>query len=143
MSRKRIVFNNGGSSEDSLSPPEKRFKKEVWENRAKRLETEEASDFKIIVKDQTIRTHKVYLMDFPYFKNKIESQSYFKDEELDQINISKFDYEIVYGMIKYMYTLKVDITMENVQDLFKIADEVWKFEIWKMELSINFINFLF
>ncbi|XP_055325979.1 kelch-like protein 41 [Sitodiplosis mosellana] len=122
MSRRRIVYNYP-SSEDSLSPEEKRFRRDCWENRMKRLETGDESDSKIIVGDKTIRTHKVYLTDFPYFKQKFGSQKKFREDECDQINISEYEYAIVYEMVKYMYSLKVNISTENVEDLLKISDE--------------------
>ncbi len=66
----QIVFNNP-SSEDSLSPPEKQLKKEIWENRMKRLETGHESDCKIIVEDKTILTHKLVGTDYHISRKKI------------------------------------------------------------------------
>lgn len=123
----RIVFIYS-SSEDSQSPPEKRAKQESWELRVKRLETGDESDCKIIVGDKEIPTHKFVLTEFSYFKKKFDNELNFEVDKRDQINIPNYEYAIVYEMVKYMYSFKVNISTENVQDLLKISDEVWKFE---------------
>lgn len=127
MSQRRIVFNYP-SSEDLFSLAEKRAKQETWKIRVERLETGDESDCKIIVGDRTIPAHKFVLTEFPYFKKKFRTQSNFKVEERDQINIPNYEYAIVYEMIKFMYSFKVNISTENVEYLLKISDEVWKFE---------------
>ncbi|XP_055317685.1 kelch-like protein 7 [Sitodiplosis mosellana] len=75
-----------------------------------RLLAGESTDCKIIVRDRTIPTHKLILNDFPYFKIKFDEQS-------------GYNYEIVSEMVKYMYSFKVKISTENVEDLLKISDE--------------------
>lgn len=122
----RISFNYP-SSEDSLSPPDKRARRESWSNRVEKLLAGESSDCKIIVGDRIIPTHKFVLSEYPYFEKKFDIQSNFKDDERDQINISGYKYEIVSEMVKYMYSFKVKISTENVEELLKISDEVWTF----------------
>lgn len=123
----RIAFNYP-SSEDAVSPAEIRAKQESMEKRMETLLAGELSDCKIIVEDKTIPAHKFVLSEFPYFEKKFATQLNVKDDERNQIHILGYEHAIVSEMVKYMYSFKVTISTENVQDLLKISDEVWKFE---------------
>ncbi|CAL1678628.1 unnamed protein product [Lasius platythorax] len=85
------------------------------------------SDFRIIVKDQSIHVHKAFLkIRCPHFTNNLQNEHCYQnvsDPSAVCMVSNKFSYIVYKAFLKYLYTGTVDIPLENASELMKLADE--------------------
>ncbi|KMQ81986.1 rcc1 and btb domain-containing protein 1, partial [Lasius niger] len=85
--------------------------------------TQSTSNFTLQVEGQPIHVHKAILKNrSQYFKNKFEHH-WKNDQNVLYTIPDKFSYIVYKAFMKYLYTGTVDLPLEQVLELMKLADE--------------------